>query len=260
MTGARSDPRRRRPCATTAAAGSRPTSSDRPRRRRRRAPTPRARTRCPERRRSRPGGRAAGATDARATARPPASRANARTSGAQLETLDLAGRRLRQLADELDPARIFIGRDLVLDEGLQLVGEAGAAARGLLEHDERLGLHEPIGVLVDDDGRLEHGRVPDQRVLDLHRRYPDAADLQHVVGAARVPEVAVGILPVLVARLDPWAVERLLRLLVLVPVVGHRRVALDAQVADLALRDRPALVVHDDRLVARHRLPGGARA
>src|SRR6267378_3676283 len=34
MAGARSDPRRRRPCATTVAAGSRPTSSDRRARRR----------------------------------------------------------------------------------------------------------------------------------------------------------------------------------------------------------------------------------
>src|SRR6266550_7227408 len=124
MTGAWSDPRRRRPCAG--------------------------------RRRSRPGGRAAGATDARAAARPPASRPSGRTSGAELEALDLAGGRLRQLADELDPARILIGCDLVLDEGLQLVGEAGAAARGLLEHDERLGLHEPVSVLVADHGRLEH--------------------------------------------------------------------------------------------------------
>src|SRR5438874_4374251 len=249
MTGARSDPRRRRPCATTAAAGSPPTSSDRRARRRRRAPTPRARTRCPARRRSRPGGRAAGATDARASARPPASRANGRTSGAQLEALDLAGGRLRQLADELDPARIFVGRDLVLHEGLQLVGEARAGARRLLEDDESLGLHEPVGVLVAHHGRLEDGRMLDERRLDLHGRDPDAADLEHVVGTAREPEEAVGVLPVLVARLDPRAVERLLRLLVLVPVVGHRRVALDAQVADVTLLDGPALVVHDDRLV-----------
>src|SRR5207253_1852652 len=39
-------------------------------------------------------------------------------SGAQLEALDLAGRRLRQLGGELDPARILVGGDLVPDEGL----------------------------------------------------------------------------------------------------------------------------------------------
>src|SRR5207244_8835205 len=123
-------------------------------------------------RRPRPGGRAAGATDARATARPPASRARGRASGAQLEALDLAGGRLRQLADELDPAGILIGCDLVLDEGLQLVGEAGVAARGLLQHDERLWLDEPVSVLVADHGRLDHRLVPYQRVLYLERRSP----------------------------------------------------------------------------------------
>ena len=77
----------------------------------------------------------------------------------------------------------------------------------------------------------------DERRLDLDRRDPDAAHLQHVVAAAVVPEVAVRVLVVLVPGLDPRAEERLLRLVVLVPVVGHRRVAAHAEVADLA---RPA--------------------
>src|SRR5205814_9612558 len=71
-------------------------------------------------------------------------------------------------------------------------------------------------------------------------------------------EVAVGILPVLVAGLDPGSEERLLRLVVLVPVVGHDRIAFDPQVADLALRHGVSLVVDDDRLVARHRFSRGA--
>src|SRR5204862_4359346 len=96
--------------------------------------------------------------------------------------------------------------------------------------------------------------------LDLDRRDPDPADFQHVVRAAAVPEVAILVLVVLVARLDPRAEERLFGLLVLVPVVRHRGVALDTEVADLALRHGAPLVVHDGELVARHGKPRGAGA
>jgi hypothetical protein len=40
---------------------------------------------------------------------------------AQLEALDLAGGRLGQFGHELDLARVLVGRQLVLDEGLELV-------------------------------------------------------------------------------------------------------------------------------------------
>src|SRR3990170_5059821 len=42
---------------------------------------------------------------------------------AQLEALDLSGRGLRELGDELDPARVLVGRERVLHERLELVGE-----------------------------------------------------------------------------------------------------------------------------------------
>src|SRR5262245_39011959 len=43
----------------------------------------------------------------------------------QLEALDLAGRRLRELADDLDPARVLVGREALLDERLELVDQLG---------------------------------------------------------------------------------------------------------------------------------------
>src|SRR5205823_7437613 len=197
------------------------------------------------------------ATGARAGRRGPAFRARGRTrapdrSGPELEALDLAGRRLGQLADELDPARVLVGRDLVLHERLELAGQRVPGLPRLLEDDEGLGLDEPVGVLLADHRRFEHRGVAHERGLHLDRRDPDAPDLQHVVGATAEPEVTVLVLEVLVAGLDPGTEERLLRLLVLVPVVGHDRVALDAQVPDLAGGHRPPLVVHDDRLVAGH--------
>src|SRR6266542_2398445 len=177
----------------------------------------------------------------------------------QLEALDLARCRLRERRDEFDPAWVLVGGELVLDEALEFVLQARRCRVAILEHDEGLGLDEPVRVLVADHGGLEDRRMAHEGVLHLDRRDPDAPHLQHVVGAAAVPEVAVVVLVVLVARLDPVAKERGLGLLVLVPVIGHGRVALDLQVADLALRHGPPLVVHDSCLVTRHRQPSRAR-
>ena len=46
-------------------------------------------------------------------------------AGAQLESLDLAGRSLRQLFDELDPARILERREMRLHVLLQLARKIG---------------------------------------------------------------------------------------------------------------------------------------
>ena len=54
---------------------------------------------------------------------------------------------------------------------------------------------------------------------------------------------------ILVAGADPVAVDRVLRLFVLVPVAGAGGVAADQQVADVARGDRGAAFVDDPRLV-----------
>src|SRR4030095_9092868 len=63
----------------------------------------------------------------------------------ELESLDLPGSGLGQLAHELDPAWILVRRDLVLHELLDLGIEVGAGRMPVLEHDEGLGLHEALG-------------------------------------------------------------------------------------------------------------------
>ena len=122
----------------------------------------------------------------------------------QQVALHLPGSRLGQLIDKHDPARI-------LDRHQRRLRRAASARRparrwaalAVLEHDVRLRLDEFLGILPADDRRFEHAGMPDERRLDLDRRDPLAADLEHVVGAAAVPEVAVGILVILVAGLDP---------------------------------------------------------
>ena len=106
-----------------------------------------------------------------------------RARAREAEALDLAGRGLRQFGDELDRARIFVGREPVLDEALELRFVDMLAG---LQHHEGLGLGEPVGVGRADDGGLENGRVLDEGRLDLERADIDAADLQHVVGAPGV--------------------------------------------------------------------------
>src|SRR3989454_11998107 len=120
-----------------------------------------------------------------------------------------------------------------------------------LFRSERLRLDEPVGVLLADHRGLEHDRMAHERRLDLDRRDPDPADFQHVVRAAAVPEVAVLVLVVLVARLDPRAEERLFGLLVLVPVVRHRGVALDTEVADLRSEEHTSELQSPCNLVCR---------
>src|SRR6478736_2691149 len=75
---------------------------------------------------------------------------------AEAKALDLARRRLRQLGDELDVARIFVRCELVLDERLQSFGQCGVAGNVDLQHDVSLGPGETVRVLAADHRRLEH--------------------------------------------------------------------------------------------------------
>ncbi len=98
----------------------------------------------------------------------------------------------------------------------------------------------------------------DQAALDLDRRAPDAADLQHIVAAAVVDEEAVGILAIGVTGVEPALDHCLGGLLGLVPVVLGRRFRADPQPPAGAPRHRLAVLVDDLDLIARHRLAAGA--
>src|SRR5436190_11214354 len=122
----------------------------------------------------------------------------------QLEPLNLPRRRLRQTVHHVDPARIFPRADLLLDVLLQRFMQAVGFGVGA-QHDEGLWLQEPLGIGLGDDGGFKHGRVGDQRALDLERRDPDAGDLEHVVGTAAEGVAAVGVTNVFVAGVGPVA-------------------------------------------------------
>src|SRR3954465_858244 len=114
---------------------------------------------------------------------------------AQLVALDLAGGGLRKVVAEFDPARVFPHPDPLLFVLLQGFGQRIGilALRRLLQHDKGLGLDQALRVGMANDRRFKYRGMPDQRLLDLKRRHPDAADLQHVVAAAAVAVIAIGI-------------------------------------------------------------------
>src|SRR6266850_3649387 len=82
---------------------------------------------------------------------------------AQFVPLDLARGVLRQLLDELDPARVLVRRDARLHELPELLGERVARRPVLLEHDEGLGLRQVVLVLHTDHAGLEDRLVRDER-------------------------------------------------------------------------------------------------
>ncbi len=95
-----------------------------------------------------------------------------------------------------------------------------------LERDERLDHLADHRVGLADDAGLGHRRVLHQRALDLERADQVAGRLDHVVGAADEPEVAVGVAPREVAGQVPAAGEALAVALLLVQVAAeHRRPA-----------------------------------
>src|SRR5262245_12188755 len=75
------------------------------------------------------------------------------------ETLNLAGRRLGEIVDEIDPDRGFVGRGAAAHEPAQLLAQRRRRRVPALERDERLGPDELGTVLAPDNSRLQHRRV-----------------------------------------------------------------------------------------------------
>src|SRR6476469_1322552 len=106
---------------------------------------------------------------------------------AELVLLDLAGRRLRQLA-ELDLARRLEAGQRLAREGDQLLGgQLGARPQG----HEALRPLAPLLVRDGDDCGLENVRVPHERALDLDRGDVLAARDDDVLGTVANLDVAV---------------------------------------------------------------------
>src|SRR5579883_2997141 len=91
--------------------------------------------------------------------------------------------------------------------------------------------------------------MADQRLLHFERRHPEAADLEHVVGAAAIDEAAVGAAFVFVASARPMAFECRARLLALVPIAVRGGGAFDQKLADFAFRRLSPIFVDQPKFV-----------
>ena len=149
---------------------------------------------------------------------------------------------------------------MLLDVVLQRLEQALVGLVSAFEHDEGLGLDEAVLVLLADHGRFEHRLVGDERRLHFERRYPVAADLEHVVGSAAATIEPVLVANVFVARMGPLAREGTLALGALVPVAFGSRWPADHQFADFAGTELAPVFVDDLCLIAWHRFAGGAEA
>src|SRR5579875_131951 len=129
----------------------------------------------------------------------------------------------------------------------------------LLQYNLCPRLDQPFGVKITHYSSFEYSRMGDQRCLYLDRRNPLPADLEHIIGASAVPVVALFVLVILIAGMNPVTVDHIFGLLMLVPVVRGGAVPLDQQVADFTLRYGLAFFIGDDGLIARHELTGTAR-
>jgi hypothetical protein len=134
---------------------------------------------------------------------------------AEVRLEDLAHRGLGQLGQDLD---VLGDRRALRDVGPRVLEEFGRGGRGALDElDIGAGHLARMGVGLADGAGEGHGRVPDQRLLDLGGVDVVAAADDDVLGAARDPDVAVGVHPAQVAG------ARAFRRPVLARVEGSRR-------------------------------------
>ena len=184
-----------------------------------------------------------------------------RVQAAQLASLDLPARGLRELGDECDLTRAVVRRGDRLDVLLELGGEAVGRLLPRAEDDERL--HDLAAVEVGhaDDGALGDRRMLEERALDLERADAIRRRDDHVVRAPDEPEVPVRVARRSIAREVPVVPEDRGGLVGRLPVAGEERrrtadqreVSLDAGRADLARR------VDHGHVVARGRKAHGPR-
>src|SRR5689334_16035326 len=133
----------------------------------------------------------------------------------QLELLQLAGRRTSEHLAELDRGRRLVARDL----GLAVRDEVGLGERRPLGlHHQRLDGLAPLLVRYADDGDLRDVGMAEDDVLDLDRRNVLAAGDDHVLLAVADRQVALVVDGAAVAGVEPAALQRLRRLLRLLPV------------------------------------------
>src|SRR6516225_6571530 len=175
---------------------------------------------------------------------------------AQLTLHDLADRAARQGLTELDgdqPLRLAeLSVGPFLDRVLGWIGAIPSHAEG----HRRLA---PLLARNADHGDIDHVRVLEQQHLDVGGIDVEAAGNDHVLLAVEQDDEAVLVDPAHVARLEEQPAvlvvpEQVARLVVLLVVALHHDLRAPGELADLTLRQHPALLVQHHDLAAQARL------
>src|ERR1035437_5734072 len=168
---------------------------------------------------------------------------------------DLPRRPLGQPLDHVHGARVLVGRNPLLDEGDQLLGIDGLARLG---RDHGVDLLAEFLVGHPDDGGLGHLGMHVDDLLDLARVDVEAAADDQLLLAIDDEEEAFVVDVADVTAVEPAVLDRLGGGLRLVPVAVHDVVALDHDLAALALRDLLVVLVEDLDVDSPDRLADGA--
>src|SRR3954452_19060244 len=175
---------------------------------------------------------------------------------AQRMLLNLASRGHRQAVDETHGFWRLEGREM---RPAMLEDVVFSDAGGRLEDDEGRHRLYPARVWQADGHGIGHRRMTQQRGLDLDRSNVLTAGLDHVLPAVGEQKLSVGVDHPQIAGMVPAELAHLggcFRILVV--AFEHVGAAMD-DLADLAARQQPSLIVHDRRVVDERRFaPIGA--
>src|SRR5947207_10739391 len=94
-----------------------------------------------------------------------------------------------------------------------------------------------------------------QSIFNLDGTNPQTLDLHHVIGAADVPVIAIGIAIVLITGAQPMSLDGVFAFVVLVPVGGTDGIALNKEIANLIVGQWPSVFVHNEGFVTGKNLP-----
>src|ERR1700704_524467 len=176
---------------------------------------------------------------------------------AQLVALEFPGSGARQVGPHVDPTWIFPQAGPLLHVHPQHFEQSVGGRIAVAQHDEGLGLDQAVSITLADDGGFEYRLVRGQGRLDFEWRDPHAAHLEHVVRAAAIMIITIGIAQILVAGVGPFTREGATALGALIPVAFARCRPTHDEFTDLAVRHFKAVVlVHDLQIVAGDRLSG----
>src|SRR6266487_1737039 len=186
--------------------------------------------------------------------RPPSRRGSLQPLAEGL-AVDLADGGEGQVVEDVDLAWVFVGGQAGARELDQLL-PAGARPRTQRHEGDHLLAVERVRPA--DDPRHRHGRVRDQRLLDVPGEDVEPAADDQVLLAVDHPQVAVLVEVADVAGMQPAAAQRLRGRLRRVPVAEHHAGGAAADLAALAEGDLAVVLVQDADLIARQREPDRA--